>query len=638
MNVGWLCLVAVGISTICAACCYVTAALAQGPTLVKREILALYDGAQEGADANLTRIHRFAEMPLNHLGFILRFRDIRAKLPEPAEVERYRGVLTWFVGSVSDSNAYLAWASQVSRMNVHYVILGDVGGAINPDNFTAVNRLLDLSGLRHTGDYVTPTVTTRIVQNDPDLIEFECRLGPALPDYPVINVARAGTRVGLLLETPEHDGKRQTALVAIGNKGGYAALNYEFCHQRPPLYQGKWLINPFAFFRAALGFDDFPVPDTTTASGRRLYFSQLKSDGWTRSSKIDGFRDTETMAAEVVLRELINPFHDLPTTIDLQEHELASSGRSAGQARLIMQRALAGPNVDPSRRHLRMTLSRFDPEYPSISNLSPLISAGPEPAVNSPMSDETAYSGVGPVGENGFFVLKETLTNTDSPRRLKPFNLNYHAYVGEYPALLQSVREQLQGASVTALTPVSANRYASIVDGFFTARIDRVASATWQIHNRGALQTVRFDQADGKEVDLRSSIGVIGESHNGSVLYVALDEAIEPAVVVLSSHPLSPTVHNGLALVESRWLLRNIVNGECGLSFEAQGYGNGAFSWSGAAHGRYVVTVVRSGAEVWRQNAEGDDTGRIDFVLPVSATDPVIVRMSCAGAGGSAAP
>jgi hypothetical protein len=49
-------------------------------------------------------VHRFAEMPLNCLGFILRFQDVRAELPDPAEVERYRGVLTWFASPVSDGD------------------------------------------------------------------------------------------------------------------------------------------------------------------------------------------------------------------------------------------------------------------------------------------------------------------------------------------------------------------------------------------------------------------------------------------------------------------------------------------------------------------------------------------------------
>jgi hypothetical protein len=627
-------LIAVGLATIQAVGGDIAAALAQEPIPVRREIIALYDGAQEG-DADFTRIHRFAEMPLNHLGFILRFHDIRTKLPEPAEMERYRGVLTWFVGSVADSNAYLAWASQVSRMNVRYVILGDIGVATNSTNIPAVNRLLDLAGVHHTGDYVAPTLGTRVVQKDQSLIEFECRLGPVLSDYPVLNVNGAGTRIGLMLETPSHDGKRKTVLVAIGEKGAYAALNYEFCHQRPPLYQGKWLVDPFAFFRAAFGSGDQPIPDTTTASGNRLYFSMLKNEGWARSSKIEGFQDAPVLAGEVVLRELIEPFHDLPSTIDLQAKEVAKFGRSGRQTDMILQGLLASPNVDLSRRPLQVTLSRFDPEYPSVSNLSPLISAGPDHFINQSMSDETAYN-MGPVGENGFSAVEETVTNTDSPRRLKPFSLNYHAYAGEYPALLRSVKDRLRAASLAALTPVSANRYAAIVDGFFSARVDRFGSAAWRISNRGELQTVRFDAAEGREVDFQSSVGVIGQKRNGTTLYVALDETIEPAVVALGPPALSRTVSRGFALVESRWLVRHVVKDECVLSFEAQGYGDGSFTWSDAASGRYMITVDRAGQEVWRQTAEADGAGRLKFVLPVSAIDPVTIRMNCASAARSA--
>jgi len=304
---------------------------------------------------------------------------------------------------------------------------------------------------------------------------------------------------------------------------------------------------------------------------------------------------------------------------------------------MILQRLLASPNADLSRRRLRATRSRFDPEYPSISNLSSLTGTGPDRLINESMSDETAYNNMGPVGENGFSALKETVSNTDSPRRLKPFGLNYHAYAGEYPALLRSVKDRLRVASLAALTPVSANRYAAIVDGFFSARVDRVGNATWRISNRDALQTIRFDAAEGREVDFRSSVGVIGQKRNGTTLYVALDETIEPAVVVLGPPALSRTISSrGLALVESRWLVRHVVKDECALSFEAKGYGEGSFTWSDATSGRYIITVDRAGQEVWRQTAEADEAGRVKFVLPVSAIDPVTIRMNCASAARSA--
>jgi hypothetical protein len=226
------------------------------------------------------------------------------------------------------------------------------------------------------------------------------------------------------------------------------------------LYQAKWLVNPFALFRAGFGLGDQPIPDTTTASGNRLYLSVLDSEGWNRSSKIEDALDAPLTAGEVVLRDLIEPFADLPVSVDLPDKETAKSAREARQARRLRERLLAVSNVEPSVRRLRATLSRFDAEYPSISNLAPLISAGPDHLINMPMSDEAYYNKAGPMGENGFLALRETITNTEAPRRLKPFNLNYHAYAGEYPALLRSVVDRLRDAGQVSLTPVSADRYA----------------------------------------------------------------------------------------------------------------------------------------------------------------------------------
>ena len=140
------------------------------------------------------------------------------------------------------------------------------------------------------------------------------------------------------------------------------------------------------------------------------------------------------------------------------------------------------------------------------------------------MSDETAYSHQSAVGENGFSALKETIADTETPRRLKPFDLNYHVYSGEYPALLRSVRDQLSAASLAALTPVSANRYAGIVNGFFNARIDRIAARCGELAIEARCKRFDSSAAEGREVDYDASAGVIGSKRNGPTLYVALDE------------------------------------------------------------------------------------------------------------------
>jgi hypothetical protein len=130
--------------------------------------------------------------------------------------------------------------------------MGDIGVVIDSVNILPVNRLLNLMGVHYTGDYVAPTLGTRVVYKDNGLVEFECRLDTVLSDYPVISVNGSRTRVGLMLETPPNDGRRSTALVAIGEKGAYAALNYEFCHQRPPcIRRNGWSIRSLSFARVS---------------------------------------------------------------------------------------------------------------------------------------------------------------------------------------------------------------------------------------------------------------------------------------------------------------------------------------------------------------------------------------------------
>ncbi|MGJ4930462.1 hypothetical protein ACQR1I_27350 [Bradyrhizobium sp. HKCCYLS2038] len=619
------------ISTIWATGCSNAAARAPQIGPVKRHLLALYDGGQEGGNINFTRLHRFAELPLNHDGFILDFRDVRDKLPDDADLDQYRAVLTWFAGPVQNPDDYLTWADQVARRDIHFIILGDIGVAVGPDNIAVVNRLLALAGLRHTGTFVSPTLGTRIVEKDPELLEFECHLDPVLPDFPVLEPAGADTRIGLMLRLPAYESGRTTVPVAIGPRGGYAALNYEFCHPTQPVYQGRWLIDPITFFRAALGSQGEPIPDTTTASGRRIYFNLFGSEGWSRPSTIEQFRDDGATAARVVLHELIGAFPDLPTSIDLPDDAFPKSGRSALEARRIAHDILATPGVRNSRRRFEAPRSRFDAEYPSISNLSPLVSASPRiPAqrvVNTALNAGVIFDAGGATNEGDLAGLEQTFARTEGPPRLTPFNLNYQAHVGERADLLQSVRRILQIANTAALAPISADRYAAIVDGFFSARIERDGSGSWRIGNRGALQTIRFDDADGMSASIDGSVGVIGQRRVGHALYLALDEDVETAVIVMTSS--KATLPGTLALDDSRWQIRHVTRGPCATRFEAQGFGPGTFSWSGASARGYLISVTQSDRELWRDNAEPDAVGQLRFAIPANAIDPVTIEIIC---------
>jgi polysaccharide biosynthesis protein PelA len=305
-------------------------------SMIKREIFALYDGDREPTPTD-TRIHRFAEMPLNHLGYIVHFHDVRTPLPTPNAMTKYRGLLTWFTGPIQSPKAYIDWAEKIAGLGIRFTILGDVGVDPSPDNLAAINRVLATIGIAHTGESVDLTFGTRIVSKDPGLIEFERELDPVLPFYPIVRLVRRDVETALELESPPTlAGPRKSAVVVLGPNGGFAALNYEL-YIEPDAQRVRWAINPFAFFARAFGDQPFPIPDTTTVSGRRLYYSHVDGDGW--NSEVDAnemarFQGSHTRASEVLRKELIGPYPDLPVTVGIVAGDIRDDlgGDSIGDA------------------------------------------------------------------------------------------------------------------------------------------------------------------------------------------------------------------------------------------------------------------------------------------------------------------
>src|SRR5581483_580285 len=155
----------------------------------------------------------------------------------------------------------------------------------------------------------------------------------------------------------------------------------------------------------------------------------------------------------------------------------------------------------------------------------------------------------------------------------------------------------------------------------------------WLIRNRGALETVRFDDAAGLAVDFARSSGVVGERHKGNALYVMLDGAraeaqvtLMPATTVLEGPPLP-------YLVESRWTLRDFNRRDCGFAATAQGFGPGQMTWGGLAPGAYRISVRRSDAVLWQGSAQVDGSRQLSVTVGAEALEPVAIDVACAAAG-----
>jgi len=716
---------------------------------VRREILAIYDSREE-ARPDQTRIHRFAEMPLNHLGFVVTYWDVNAALPGPERTETVRGVITWF-RRAPPAPLYV-WGQEQVRRGVAMVVLGDGGLPSDTASLAEANRLFAEIGFGFSGATVDITYGARIIHSD-RIIGFERPLDPVLPAFPIVGTFGADVSSHLVLEHREGSLALASSVVLTSSRGGYAARGY-FVYEEPGTGRTKWIIDPFAFFQKAFGGEMRPIPDVTTLSGRRVWFSHIDGDGWNNVTYVEDYRDKPTIAASVVLRELIAPYPDLPVAVGVIGADVDERYGTPEAARVAARELFALPQVevathtythpyqwsffenydraleerligpdesewkavlgdrmrrlarrlfpgltrkggetegkfideDPPRaysdypfdldqeirgaitaaeelapegkhgtlylwsggaepfegaiartrrlglRNLNGGDSRFDVDYPSISYLSPISRpAGAERQIYAGNANDYIYITDGSGREHGFLHLEATVNATETPRRLKPINVYYHMFAGERPASLAAVRHHLDAARQAAVTPIAASHYAAIADGFFSTQMTALDPSSWLIQNRGALQTVRFDDAAGLAVDFSRSVGVLGERRQGGSLYVALDEA--HAEVILALRPADADAAEAAAphLIDGRWTFRDLRRRECGFTVMAKGYGTGQMTWGGLKPGFYRVTVRDTNeTAVWDDVSEVGADGRLALTADADAMNPIEIEVACA--------
>ncbi len=719
---------------------------------VKRDILALYDARHE-LKPHQTRIHHFAEMPLNHLGLRVVYRDINAALPGADEIKRYAGVITWLIEPLAEPERYIDWLDDAMERGLRLVFMSELAPPEPPASGRRMARILGRLGLEATQQFVNVPTGARVVDNDPTMIGFERPLDKVLPDFPVYLADGARTKVHLSIETATRIGKRTAALVVTNEAGGFAADEFT-TYFEPNTDKVQWILNPFNFFARAFGAGGVPVPDTTTVSGRRIYFSHIDGDGWNNLSEIEAYRDSPTPSAEVVEKEAIVPYPDLPVTVGLiagdidpvlggqpenaviarrlfalpqvevgshtythpfnwqfferysrtAEQQMIDKSQRPGMRLVDKVRSytmeLAGktPSADPRNRYIagsdelpRTYLkhpfditkevagalavseglapkdkkaklymwsgdttpyegaiaatrtagarninggdSRLDAEYPSVFYVPPISRPmGNERQIFAVNSNENTYTNdwLGPY--YGFFMLERTLDNTETPRRLKPFNLYYHMYSGEKASALAALKHMLELARRSRLAPIAASHYAAIADDFFSVEMRQIDADAWEYTKRGLMQTVRLDDAEARTVDMDRSRGVIGYNRHAGSLYVTLDPAEEAAVVALGRRNEDRervTRAARMRLVDSRWQFRSLKRNDCGIEVVAEGFGAGEMEWHAPADRGYELIISRGSVELGRQLVRADHQGVLKATVDIGAIEPVSLQFEC---------
>lgn len=722
---------------------------------VRREILALYDGQREGSPQT-SRIHQFAEMPLNWLGFQLTYVDVNAALPPLDTLSRYRGIVSWFVEPIQGADRYLNWLDEATRLGLKLAVFSDLAPG-TPASAQAVSaRIHARLGLVQANDHISVTHHAKLTVNTPEMIGFERPVDKAIPDYRVLHLIDNNTTAHATALVTGGADKKPAVLIATGPGGGYVSDEYSIVFDANT-DRVRWTLNPFLFLKLAFAKERMPAPDVTTLSGRRIYFSHIDGDGWNNVSQIDGYRQAQRLSADVIRKEAIESYPDLPVTVgviagdlmpelggnpagrdtakklfalpqvEIGSHtythpfdwgfyakydratELAAIDKVrapdlpamqrvrrmlytvAGQpvpvdlagryvagssdlprtylkdrfdlavevaGALAFSESLAPPgkkaklyqwsgNCLPFEAAIKATRAagarnmnggdtRLDTEFPSVFYVPPISKpVGGQRQIYSGNSNENTYTNDWTGPYYGFALLSETVRNTETPRRLKPFNLYYHMYSGERESSLAALRRNLNLARQSSVTPVPASHYAAIADDFFQTALSQLDTLSWSVQNRGELQTIRFDDSDNLTVDSDKSRGVLGYTrHVSGAMYVSLDPAVEPAIISLkpflpNTPDAVPSSAPGAQLVSARWWFRGYETEGCGFKITAQGFGPGDMLWQTAPGRKFNLVAERDGKEVLSQAAVADASGVLQVTLKLDAVAPVNLRFDC---------
>lgn len=349
-----------------------------------RVLVALYND-QEDITPRTTHIHRFLEMPANHLGYDIQYFPLSA--PLPALGDEVAGVVIWFNNGseVPDANTYLDWLDQVADSGKKLLVIenGGIGHKLrqNAGVTDRWNHILQYIGLYDEDSWEPLTYRAKLAYRDKHMVGFERDIGPVLPAFIGLHLVPKQAVSHLTVALKKVEGEIQYDLVVTSANGGYIAEDYAMFQvvDGDEAKISQWIVNPFTFLKTALATPVSPVPDVTTLSGLRIFYSHIDGDGWNNISEITRYNASKTIAAEVIRREILQPYSDFAFNVGLITADVDAECYAAPDSERVARDIYALGNVEPSSHtHSHPLFWRFFAQY-TPEKEKPFLSHYPSP-------------------------------------------------------------------------------------------------------------------------------------------------------------------------------------------------------------------------------------------------------------------
>jgi polysaccharide biosynthesis protein PelA len=296
--------------------------------VIPRKVLVVHSPIRDEYQLRSLDVVRLASMPLNYLGYVPEYVD-PDHLPAFALKGRYAGILIWLNGAL-DTTKTLGLAQWVGRQIEDTVPVS----VVNQTDLLFDGKLSQSLGL-NANFPATDLSRIEIAQQDASM-GFERAPRPQPDSFFSLTL-----QTGKPLLTLKRGATTQVA-AAITPWGGYVMDPYAIV-TLPGNAGDRWVVDPFLYLTQSLQLTPMPVPDVTTASGRRMLMVHMDGDGFVSRSELPG----NPLAGEVLRDRVVNKY-PVPMTISVIEAELSPQGlypelssRAEGVARTIFK----APNV-----------------------------------------------------------------------------------------------------------------------------------------------------------------------------------------------------------------------------------------------------------------------------------------------------
>ncbi|HEX2824787.1 MAG TPA: endo alpha-1,4 polygalactosaminidase [Burkholderiales bacterium] len=517
--------------------------------VMPRKILMLYDSRGNELNLYAERVHAFATLPLNYLGYAVDYADINAPLPAGTLVGRYAGIVTWF-GAEPQANkqALNEWLARQRRDGMRIAMLGTLP-------FAPASDLAREFGIAVSAPRAPVQRLTAVVRDQ--LIGYEDQPAPDARFF----VPLAAKDATVLLRLRSNGGDSMDA-AAMMPWGGYALAPYEVASVPGATGYYRWIIQPFEFLRRALALPDMPVPDVTTENGRRLMIVHVNGDGFAAAA--EGGRTAGEALGEILQK------YRVPTTVGVAAGETASNGRNPQLSPMLeatARRIFAIPHVEiaamhepqydlgasiayvnslaPPAKRARMVLWGGDANPPAatvarafqenVLNMNgggaattkqgrsytlvwPMgLRKGSGFQVHAPVSGDATFT-ANFSQPAGFERAIETFELTEIPYRIKPIDIQYQPLSAARSDALAALTKVYDWALAQPVMNVYASEYAQKVLDFNRMVVARSADG-WMIRGGGTLRELRMPSSLGVP-DVSASRAIAGFQRRANDIYV----------------------------------------------------------------------------------------------------------------------